>query len=262
MFRLGFLLFTFFSLVGMCAQLSVRNEEPTAPLIEKGKPVIVAVVDTGFDFDSTWSGLNQSVGLKKPKMCKQGHKDFTDMGIKDLHGHGTHIAGLIAKYAGDSNYCLVALKYYNTEKEQIDHLGTSLKAFQRAIDLKVDIINYSGGGVEKSEYECALIKKALDMGIIVVAAAGNEASDINLSPYYPAMCDNRVRAIANVDEKGNYQHNSNFTNLVMINPRELVKENGTNVLSLSPGNGTTYMTGTSQAAAIETGKIVKELCSH
>jgi subtilisin family serine protease len=238
--------------VGMC------QTTPNKPDVEPGtprKPTIVAVIDTGFDFDSTW----KDSPISKPRLCKYGHSDFTGMGLKDAHGHGTHIAGLIGKYAGKSNYCLVIMKYYHLEqKEKIDHMQGSLLAFQKAINIKVDIINFSGGGVEKSEWECKLMKQALNMGIVVVTAAGNERSDINEKPYYPAMCDNRIIAVANVDRWGYYQPSSNYTNAVLLNARELAKEEGSGVLSLLPNDRTNYMTGTSQAAAIKTGKIVKE----
>ncbi len=221
--------------------------------IKEGKTIVIAVVDTGFDFKSSW---NRSK-MPKPKVCKTGHKDFTGRGIADVHGHGTHISGLIAKYAEDSDYCLVFFKFFHTMKTHSSKSTATNRAFQRAIDLKVDVINFSGGGIERLDAECLLIKKALDMGIVVVAAAGNEASNINSIPYYPAMCDPRVVAVANVKKDGTYEDTSNFTTKA---PGAVVlqEEVGENVLSLHPDNQVAVMSGTSQAAAIRTGKIVKK----
>lgn len=255
--------FSFFSIVGACAHvLSSRASEEvvtSAAEHEKSpKPVIVAVIDTGFDFESTWS---RTPHLKKPRACKYGHKDFTGLGLQDSHGHGTHIAGLIAQYADKANYCLVILKYYHTETAPTDNLKNSILAFQRAIDLKVSVINYSGGGVEKSEAECRLMKKALNMGIVVVAAAGNEGVDINKKPYYPAMCDNRIIAVGNLENNGMYAKSSNYSNGVELKAKGMVYEKGVRALSTLPNNSDGLMTGTSQAAAIRTGKIVKDLDS-
>ncbi len=256
--------FSFFSIVGACAHvLSNRAPEeevitPAADHEKPPKPVIVAVIDTGFDFESTWSDVTY---LKKPRVCKYGHKDFTGLGLKDSHGHGTHIAGLIAQYADKANYCLVILKYYHTEKDQFDHLRNSVLAFQRAIDLKVSVINYSGGGIEKSEIECLLMKKALNMGIVVIAAAGNEGSDINKKPYYPAMCDSRIITVGNLENNGMYAKSSNYSNSVELEAKGMVYEKGVRVLSTLPNNSDGLMTGTSQAAAIRTGKIVNDLDS-
>lgn len=223
------------------------------------RPIIVAVIDTGFDFKSDWKKEMQlNPGLKKPRMCKYGSKDYTGLGIEDHHGHGTHVSGIIAQYADGENYCIVMMKFYDHDQDNMDHLTFESKAFQRAINLKVDIINYSGGGVEKSDRECALIKKALDAGIIVVAAAGNEASDLNKVPYYPAMCDKRVTVVANVGEDGKLVQTSNYSNDVEKNSTTLYKEKGQGVLSILPNNSSGSMTGTSQAAAIKTGKIIKD----
>lgn len=225
------------------------------------KPIIVAVIDTGFDFNSTWKGHlskkdSDGYQLKKPKICKQGHADFTEEGIKDTHGHGTHIAGVIAKFAEDSNYCLVILKYYKIS--QFDNTSLSIKALQKAIDLKVSIINYSGGGMEKSDTECNLIKQALNMGIHVIAAAGNESFNINQRPYYPAMCDDRVIIVSSSDDFGN---NSSFTNFTdkKKNSRELVREKGLEILSILPNNKIGVMSGTSQATSTYTGKLIKKM---
>ena len=222
------------------------------------KPIIVAVIDTGFDFNSNWDSIvKNNPKIKKPKMCKYGHKDFTGIGLQDNHGHGTHIAGIIAQYALDQDYCIVVIKFYDPLLKNANFVELTDLAFKRAVDLKVDIINYSGGGTERDREECLILKKALDRGIKVVAAAGNEGSNINEKPYYPAMCEDRIIAVANIEKDGKYAKTSNFSDPTDVNSRKLAVQEGVNVMSLSPGNRVAIMTGTSQAAAIETGKIVK-----
>lgn len=231
--------------------------------LDKKEPIKVAVIDTGFDFDSTWGEhLNKfdsdGYQLKKPKICKEGSKDFTGTDLKDRHGHGTHVAGIIAKFAEDSNYCLIILKFFDPKLGKTDNLRATSEAIKHAIDLKVDIINYSGGGLDKSTPECNLIKQALDIGITIVAAAGNEKSNINKSPYYPAMCDERVVVVQNTDDKGNIIESSNFTDK-RKGSRELVGEKGLYVLSLLPDNKIGMMTGTSQATPTHVGKLIKKM---
>lgn len=223
--------------------------------VSQAQTVKVAVIDTGFDFVSDWSGaIAVDPSLKKPKICKDGHEDFTGTGIKDNHGHGTHIAGLIAQYAGDSDYCLIVMKFHDPAGEAGNSLKNTLKAFQKAIDLKVEMINYSGGGMDVNPDECKIIVKALDQGIIVVAAAGNESSNINKTKFYPAMCDRRVKVVANINKDGTYGTLSNFTDNKK-NSVFLYKEVGMDAMSLLPDNSAGCMTGTSQATAILTGKI-------
>lgn len=266
-FGMKFISFLLLACVTSCAFGMTSDDNDSAKdanvFEPEPKPVIVAVVDTGFDFESTWeTSIKDNPGLKKPRMCKYGHKDFTGFGMQDHHGHGTHIAGLIAQYAADANYCIVAIKYFDNLFQGPGNLTISNKALQRAINIKVDMINYSGGGVEKSDEECTIIKSALDAGIVVVVAAGNEKSDINEKPYYPAMCDDRIIVVANTNKAGKYEPTSNFSNSVEINAKGLYKEVGNRVLSIIPGDRTAKMTGTSQAAAIKTGKIIKSFEGH
>ena len=55
-----------------------------------------------------------------------------------------------------------------------------IDALRFAVEKNVDIINYSGGGPEPSMEELQILKQAEKKGILVVAAAGNEESDIDV----------------------------------------------------------------------------------
>lgn len=215
-----------------------------------GKPVVIAVIDTGLKLNS------QSVNAR---LCKYGHKDFTNLkksetfeGIPtpvptDEHGHGTNIAGLIDKHAGNKNYCIVILKYYTPQNPNSDNLKNTVEAIEYAKNIGVKYINYSGGGIEYSERESKAVKAFLDKGGTFIAAAGNEGRDLDQLAYYPAMDDERVISVGNVDGSGKRIPSSNF------GPKVKRWENGNS----QTGFGIT-MTGTSQAAAITAGKIIKE----
>ena len=246
-------------------------------------PIKIAVLDTGFDFDSNWKDLDvkdrDGVQLVKPKLCKMGHKDFTNTSIKDVHGHGTHLAGIMGKIAGNSDYCLIILKTYH--KKPLYNTATAYTdAIKYATNIKVDIINYSGGGVEYDIKEYKAIEDALDKGIVVVAAAGNEDVKIDYNilkiegtgifytpiyihvkthkitenkqaGYYPASYDPRIISVGNGRDENNRNKTSNYGYTVKT------YERGTKVLSILPGNSYGSMSGTSQSAATRTGKIIK-----
>lgn len=216
-------------------------------------PIRVAVIDTGIDSVSKWENA-ESLGLKKPILCKKDHTVFAGKTDKDKMGHGTHVAGLIAKYAGDSDYCLISYKAF-TNSSAYDPIETSNAALKKAIEDGVDLINYSAGGYLYNEEECSLVKKALDKGIGFIAAIGNDAKNTDFEPYYPAMCDPRIAVVENVSEKGELAPTSNYSVIRLIK----FSENGVDALSLAPGGKFEKMTGTSQATAIATGKIVKLL---
>lgn len=249
------------------------------------KLIKVAVIDTGFDFKSNWT--NAPDGLVKPKLCKDGHKDFTGEGIQDSHGHGTHVAGIIAKHAKDANYCLVIIKAFDLKNNALTNSVNSLKYAEK---IGVDIINYSAGGSEFYYGEYEAVQSILNKGIKLVAAAGNEktvlkhhvldsqklyrydaenrqvvygykvrfisktnAQITTKSPdsYYPAMYDTRVISVAN------YNANTRkFGTRSNRGPAVSYLANGENVVSLLPGNKWGKMSGTSQAAPKVTATLI------
>lgn len=237
----------------------------TKPIIspKKTKKIIVAVIDTGISDDFAKSSV----------LCPKGSEDFTGTNLTDRHGHGTHIAGLIDQYAKNifldhyhspkaisnikANYCIVALKYYDTKYTPNQDLQLQeIHALRKAIDLKVDIINISGGGTGKSDLECKLVEEALKKGIKLVFAAGNENSDIDMHPYYPAACDKRITVVGNKSESLSRSPSSNYGS--KVNAWEV----GENLLSYESNDAASYMTGTSQATAVKTGKLVRSLMSN
>lgn len=249
---------------------TAHNETPTEPVpkhihsipsstkrycVAKRKAVVVAVIDTGFGASEDWTGQYNA------HLCKFGHKDFTgglvstnrfntkDAVPVDNHGHGTHIAGLIDSYASrtNDNFCLVVLKYYDPSAGESQNLARTVEAINYARQIHADIINYSGGGVQASAEETAAVKAFLDAGGTFVAAAGNEGLNAEFFHFYPAQDDDRVIAVGNGKDEKHRAKTSNYGRTVKR------WENGTNVLVYAH-----YMTGTSQSAAIVTGKIVAE----
>ena len=224
--------------------------------------VVVAVIDTGLDRKL----------MDKSFLCPTGHKDFSDTGLNDTNGHGTHISGLIDQYAksmlahklsdfkaidsAKSNYCQIIIKCYDPTGVK-DNLKSTIESFRWAIDQKVDIINYSGGGKSFSKEEKAIVVEALNKGIIVVAAAGNNHTNLSKAGYYPASYDKRVVVVGNlIDSKSRMiSDTSNYGSPVNT------WETGTDILSRLPNNDFGALSGTSQATAIKSGKLIKELMS-
>lgn len=210
----------------------------------------VAVIDTGLDLkDSRFSYL----------LCDEGNtsKSFvTDASIKDDHGHGTHIAGLIKSFAGDSQFCFIIIKYYSEANPGLLNLKNEITSIRWAIEQKVDIINISAGGPEISKTEENLIKRNPKITFIVAAGNDKEKLDCVKKAYYPACY--------------------NYLNLISVGCLDCESSNfglkikawefGNNIYSTYPKNlqcnldtkecGMAYMTGTSQATAIHTGKLI------
>lgn len=219
---------------------------------KKNKEIIVAVVDTGIQGDHTFLQKNIYVPGKRASSTQFG-VDFSGEKVSfaptDAHGHGTHVAGIVKSIFPDVK--ILALKYYNPKASGQANLDATIKALQYAVDHNVDVINYSGGGPEASVEELRVLKQAEKKGILVIAAAGNERSNIDekRNAYYPASYGlSNIITVGAHDDELNIISSSNYgKNTVDI------AAPGHRIRSAIPGNGAGYMTGTSQATAFVTG---------
>lgn len=174
----------------------------------------------------------------------------------DIHGHGTHIAGIILK-----DTCkeveLISCKYYSPYNRPDQNFKKNLECFNKALDLKPDLINYSSGGQTFIQQEHDIIAKFRDLFITLITAAGNDGLDLSKSTnnYYPAKY-----GLKNVIIVGNLENDKTKNKSSNYGLPGMVWEIGTNVQSNWPHNMFTRMTGTSQATASYTNKILKELC--
>ena len=232
--------------------------------ISFAKTIRVAVVDTGLDIKNSDAPL-----------CKTGHRDFTGTGLMDRQGHGTHISDVIDQYAkgvvrtkdvyapygfkarnGGMHYCQIIIKYYNDETSTgRQNVLRSTKALAYAASLNVDFINYSSGGGEVVLGERAAILRALRKNITIVAAAGNDGRNLDIqgNTYYPAMYSRQVISVGNRTSMGFVNSTSNYGKAVVA------WEVGTAILAKLPNGQFGYLSGTSQAAAVHTGKLINQI---
>ncbi len=219
---------------------------------KKNKEIIVAVIDTGIQGDHPFIKDNIAVISGKASATNYG-MDFSGDKVTstptDAHGHGTHVAGIVKSVFPDVK--LLALKYYNPKASGQANLDATIKALQYAVDNNVDVINYSGGGPEASVDELRVLKAAEKKGILVIAAAGNERSNIDdkRHAYYPASYGlSNIITVGAHDDALNIIPSSNFgKNSVDI------AAPGHRIRSAIPNSTAGYMTGTSQATAFVTG---------
>ncbi len=218
----------------------------------KNKDIVVAVVDTGIQGNHPFLINNIHVVKGKTSNNNYGVDFSTGRATStpdDQHGHGTHVAGIVKSIFPDVK--ILALKYYNPKASGQANLDATIKALQYAVDNNVDVINYSGGGPEASVEELRVLKAAEKKGILVIAAAGNEHSNIDdkRHAYYPASYGlSNIITVGAHDDGLNIISSSNYgKNSVDI------AAPGHRIRSAIPQNGAGYMTGTSQATAFVTG---------
>lgn len=196
------------------------------------KTIKIAVIDTGFNMN-----MSQHV-----KLCpKEEHKDFTGNGINDINGHGTNIAGLIAKGNENIDYCLLIINFYDETATGKVSLLRTIDSLKYALKQNVDIINLSMGGGGTNKTERQLIKTILNKNIKIVAAAGNEGNNLDEACiYYPACYDERIHIIGNTS-------NGNMGEKVID---EFIDGNKKEIFGIT-------LSGSSQSAAIFTNRLLK-----
>lgn len=259
-------------------------EAPNAWKALKGDcaAVTVAVIDTGVDFthpdlkESMWVNSKELNGKSGVDDDKNGYVDDvygydfvnkTGKTITDDHGHGTHIAGIIAAKAasdqGISGVCpgakIMSLRYHGPKVSGTQALDFTIKSIYYAIQNGAKIINYSGGGRYFSAEEFTAMKAAESAGVLVIAAAGNETSNVDQeeNKYYPASYGlSNIVSVGGIDPVGTKVKSSNWgQNSVDI------AAPGKDILST--GRESTYqmLTGTSQATAFVSGVAAMILAS-
>jgi subtilisin family serine protease len=242
----------------------------TCFVASSSQAVVVSVIDTGIDMthpqlkNNLWVNSGE-VGLDTKGRDKRSNKidddgnGFADdvhgwnfvsnsNDLTDRHGHGTHVAGLILGAQpgaiSDAQTKLMVLKYYDPETSEIENLFNTVKAIEYAVKMKAQIINYSGGGYGKNSFEEAAISRAAKLGILFVAAAGNEKSNTDFVKYFPADYNlPNIISVAAIKNNGQLIPASNY-GVKSVHVAAL----GDQVLSTTPG-GWARMSGTSQAAA-------------
>jgi subtilisin family serine protease len=164
----------------------------------------VAIIDSGILAEH--EDLKNNL-WKNPRESKNGRDDDNNGIIDDVNGadfinktgslsdedgHGTFVAGIIGAEGNNGkgiagvawDIQLMALRFL--DKTGNGTVSDAIACIEYAISQKVDIINNSWGGSGYSALLEESLKKASDVGIIIVSAAGNDGNRLSDVPVFPA----------------------------------------------------------------------------
>jgi outer membrane protein assembly factor BamB/subtilisin family serine protease len=230
-------------------------------IIREAPGAIVAILDTGLRIDhqdivpNLWRNPNPSASgdLNGANFVGGSGRTFTG-NVADDNGHGTHVAGIIGA-AGNNGIATagVAWRVQLMPVKVFPATGAGRSSeiaagINYAIRNGAHIINGSYGGTASTGFnpdELNAITSARDAGILFVAAAGNDAANMDVARHYPAS-----HALDNIVTVGNSQRNdflsasSNYGAAVdLFAPGESIVSLGT-----SSTTATATLSGTSMAA--------------
>lgn len=247
---------------------------PSSNFLGSGNPVVVAVIDTGIDTAhedlapniwKTTSCVDEN-GMSIAGGCPFGGWDFVDNDANpfpaDGYAHGTQVAGMVAAVSNNSigvssvsgtmaegKVLIMPIRACCT-KEGFFESTTIEKAIYFAVQNGAKVINMSFGGPTKSERIRQAIDYANQNGVMVVAAAGNYASNNDTTPIYPANYDlPNMISVGATNALGKVASFSNYgTSVHVLAPGDAVQ-------STTLANAYATIKGTSFAAPLVAGVL-------
>lgn len=240
-----------------------------------GKGVVVAVVDTGVDYNH--EDLKNNIWTNTKEIAGNGIDDDGNGYVDDVrgwnfaennnntldkNGHGTHVSGTIAGQR--NNYGVTGIAY-DAKIMPIKVLNDSgsgsysaiANSIYYAVNNGANVINLSLGGSFSNRTLQNAIEYASTKGAIVVMASGNDGRS---QPDYPARYANNTGiAVGAVDKNKNL---ADFSNRSGTNQLAYVTAPGVNVYSTVPNNQYAAYNGTSMATPHVAGVVALMLSAN
>lgn len=253
--------------------------------------VVVAVIDTGVDVDHP--DLADNMWINPGEIADNGIDDDGNGYVDDVHGvdlvdgdgdptpdpdgidndnfggadngteHGTHVAGIIAAVGNNARGVSgVAWDISIMGVRALDEEGSGTdteiaEGIRYAADNGAHVINMSLGGYGSTSVLENAVEYAVEKGVTVIAAAGNDGININKFSFYPACYDD-VLGVASTNQQHEASSFSNYGSdcVDVAAPGELIYStlySGDAAHGFSTDYG--YMTGTSMATPVVAGVV-------
>lgn len=197
-----------------------------------GGSAVVAVIDSGIDYNHE---------IFRNRIIGGYDFFFNDDYCEDKMGHGTHVASTVLDIAGaNPNIKVMPIKVFGDS-------GTAsslvvAEAIKYATDNGADVINLSLGGQHEGYWETEAVNYANSKNVTVVAAAGNEATDMTQIPFSPGGIEG-VITVSNVSKDLKLNSRSNYGEGIV----EFTAP-GTSIKGAKVGGGYCTKSGTSMAS--------------
>lgn len=238
----------------------IMNMNGAWNISEGREEVIVAVIDSGADYTHPDLKDNIAVNLAEkngqPGVDDDGNGYVDDVygwdfynnkpNAFDDNGHGTHCSGIIAAERNGFGVRGVAPKVKILPVKFLGANGSgdtsaAINAINYAVSRGARVLSNSWGGGGFSDLLNVAIQTARGKGVFVVAAAGNDGKNNDVTPSYPA----NYTGVVSVGSSDQSDLKSSFSNYGASSVRIFAP--GSSILSTYPGNQYKTLSGTSMA---------------
>lgn len=230
--------------------------------------IVVADIDTGVDYNH--EDLINNIWRNPGEIPNDGKDNDNNGYVDDVvgwdfsnsdnrpwddHGHGTHTSGTIGATGGNGRGVsgisqrvrILPLKFLS--RYGSGSTENAILAINYAVAQGAHILSNSWGGGEYSRALEEAVQEAASRDVLFVAAAGNDSSDNDTTPMYPASYRlPNVISVAASDSSDNLADFSNFG----ANTVDLAAP-GDVIYSTVPANRYFVMSGTSMACPLVAG---------
>ncbi len=222
------------------------------------RSILIGIIDTGIDY--VHPDLAANIWTNPGEIAGNGIDDDNNGYIDDIHGwdfayddnnpsdghyHGTHCAGTVAGVGNNGigvagvmwTASLVALKFLDDSGSGSTSDAIDAVNYANAMGIKITSNSWGGGAFSQS------LMDAIVVGGLFVAAAGNNGTDNDASPQYPASytLDNIISVAAT-------DHNDLIASFSCYGRTTVdLGAPGVNIYSCQPGSGYQTLSGTSMA---------------
>lgn len=229
--------------------------------------VIIAVIDTGVDLNHP--DLAANIWRNSGEIAGDGLDNDGNGYIDDINGwdfwnndntvfdavnqnpHGTHVAGIIGAHG--NNGIGIAGVNWNTTILPLKFIGPTV-GFNSGIISSIEYAADKGAKVLNASFTSGFFGKGVmdaieEAGLLLVASAGNNSANADVTPYYPANFD-----LGNIVSVAATDHNDLRASISNYGLRNVdLGAPGSAIQSTLPAGQYGNMTGTSMSAAYVSG---------
>jgi len=244
-------------------------DAPEAWDIQRGNPnLVIGVIDSGVDYNhpdlvgNIWTNPGEIAGDGIDN-DSNGYIDdvrgwdfaYNDNNPMDVDGHGTHVAGTIAGKGNNGvgvtgvawNAKIMPLKFLDDSGSGYTSSAILAINYATAKGVKLTNNSWGGGGYSQALYDA--INTAGQQGALFIAAAGNDGTNNDIYPAYPASYNlANIISVASTTRTDGLSWFSNYgaTTVDLGAP-------GSDIYSTLPNSSYGTLSGTSMASPHVTG---------